>query len=263
MANAWFRLYSEFADDPKVQMMPETMQRRLVMLMCSRCKEETLQETQRAFHWRISMEELTATKELFITNGFIDQNWKLLNWNRRQFLSDSSTDRVRKYRQGLKHDETLQMANVTAPEQNRTDTEQKNTLVEPAALSTEPVDGSLLVLEPSVSHKRTPEDYVTFWNKERDTLPAVILPLSDSRKTKLKTRIARGLTPTKLKEVITKVQQTPYLLGDNASGWRVSFDFLIANDDNIAKILGGNYDRATKKPARAREFMTPFSAVQR
>lgn len=137
MANPWFRLYSEFADDPKVQMMPESMQRRLIMLMCSKCKDETLHETQRAFHWRITLAELAETKALFIENGFIDESWNPINWNKRQFLSDSSTDRVRRHRQALKQDETLQAPNVTAngtgkwalvtaPEQNRTDTEQKH-----------------------------------------------------------------------------------------------------------------------------------------
>jgi hypothetical protein len=128
MANPWFRLYSEFSDDPKVQMMSEALQRRLVMLFCSRCKDETLHETERAFHWRISDEELTKTKAAFIEKGFIDEDWNLLNWNRRQFLSDSSTDRVRRFRQTKKQDETLHETvipvTVTAPEQNRTETEQ-------------------------------------------------------------------------------------------------------------------------------------------
>jgi hypothetical protein len=124
MANPWFRLYSEFADDPKVQMMSEAMQRRLTMLMCSRCKGETLHETEMAFHWRISPAELAETKAVFLEKGFIDEKWSLLNWNRRQFISDSSTERVRRSRQKKKQDETLQTQNVTTPEQNRTEAEQ-------------------------------------------------------------------------------------------------------------------------------------------
>jgi hypothetical protein len=108
-------MYHEWDSDPKVQSMTEAMQRRLAMLFCSRCKEETLQERDRAFHWRISMEELTETKAVFMEKGFIDGNWNPINWNNRQFLSDSSTDRVRRYRQGLKQDETLHVTkgNVT------------------------------------------------------------------------------------------------------------------------------------------------------
>ena len=141
LANPWFRLYSEFADDPKVQMMSEAMQRRLVMLMWSRCKGETLHETQMVFHWRISDADLADTKRVFLQNGFIDEDWELLNWDRRQFVSDSSTERVRRSRQRKKQDETLHRpekaldipgdetdetkrnVTVTPPEQNRTQTD--------------------------------------------------------------------------------------------------------------------------------------------
>ena len=89
MANMWFRFYHEWDSDPKVQSMSEPMQRRLAMLFCSRCKEETLQEQDRAFHWRISLEELAETKQVFMDKGFIDADWNLINWNSRQFISDS------------------------------------------------------------------------------------------------------------------------------------------------------------------------------
>jgi hypothetical protein len=92
-------MYHEWDSDPKVQSMAEVMQRRLCMLFCLRCKEETLQEHDRAFHWRISPQELAETKSLFMQKGFIDDEWNLLNWDRRQFISDSSTERVRRFRE--------------------------------------------------------------------------------------------------------------------------------------------------------------------
>lgn len=85
MPNPWFRLYSEFADDPKVQMMPEHMQRRLIMLFCERCKDEKFRETERAFHWRVTETDLAETKALFVQKGFIDEKWGLLKWDKRQF----------------------------------------------------------------------------------------------------------------------------------------------------------------------------------
>jgi hypothetical protein len=83
------------------------------MLFCSKCRGEKLQDAERAFHWRISDAELAATKALFLEKGFIEGDWELVNWNRRQFISDSSTDRVRKYRRGMKQDETLHETNET------------------------------------------------------------------------------------------------------------------------------------------------------
>lgn len=120
MPNPWFRLYTEFADDPKVQMLSEQMQRRLIMIFCLRGKEtlETLHETQIAFQLRITPSELAETKKVFVESGFIDSDWSVVNWARRQFLSDSSTDRVRRHRSRLKQDETLHVTVGNVPRQN-------------------------------------------------------------------------------------------------------------------------------------------------
>ena len=125
MANAWFRMYSEFATDPKVQMMSESNQRRLTMLMCVRCNGDvTLHDDEIAFQLRVTDEEWSDTKTLFINKGFIDKDNNLLNWDKRQYVSDSSTARVAKHRNKKK-----QQCNVTVtpPEQiqNRTDTDIK------------------------------------------------------------------------------------------------------------------------------------------
>jgi hypothetical protein len=132
MANPWFRLYSEFAHDPKIQMLSEAMQRRYVMLLCLRCSEtlETLHETEIAFQLRLSTSELEETKQLFISKNFIDKQWNLTNWDKRQFVSDSSTMRVAKHRKKKKQesnvDETLQKRPSNAIDTDTdTDTEKK------------------------------------------------------------------------------------------------------------------------------------------
>lgn len=131
----WFRMYSEFSSDPKVQMMSEAMQRRLVMLFCLQCSNgiETFHVTERetsiAFAMRVSEQDLAETKDVFMRRGFIDSDWNLLNWGKRQYESDSSTERVRRYREKQKRqagtNETLPKRSSNALEQNRTDTEQK------------------------------------------------------------------------------------------------------------------------------------------
>jgi hypothetical protein len=131
----WFRLYAEFATDPKVQMMSEAMQRRLIMLFCVQCGNgvETFHVTERetslAFALRVSPEEMAATKAEFLRRGFINDDWTLRNWNKRQYASDSSTARVRKHREGLKRQEpeegNEEKRFSNALEQNRTDTEEE------------------------------------------------------------------------------------------------------------------------------------------
>ncbi len=127
MANSWFRLYAEFAHDPKVQMMPEEYQRRLIMLFCYRCSngDETLQDSEVTFLLRISAEEWTATKQHFISKNFINADNELQHWDKRQFASDSSTARVAKHREKIKEEVTDCNVSVTPQnrtEQNRTDT---------------------------------------------------------------------------------------------------------------------------------------------
>ncbi|WP_449103595.1 DnaT-like ssDNA-binding domain-containing protein [Pseudomonas veronii] len=131
----WFRMYGEFATDPKVQMMSEAMQRRLVMLFCLECSNgiETFHVTERetsiAFALRVTEEILAETKAVFLAKGFINDDWTLANWDKRQYVSDSSTARVRAHREKKKKEaeerETRMKRSSNAPEQNRTDTEQK------------------------------------------------------------------------------------------------------------------------------------------
>lgn len=76
----WFRLYAEFATDPKVQMLSEAMQRRLVMLMCLQCSNNgaPIHDDEVAFHLRISASDVVETKALLTSKGFVDQQWRMI-----------------------------------------------------------------------------------------------------------------------------------------------------------------------------------------
>lgn len=115
MANQWFRLYAEFATDPKVQMMSEADQRRFIMVLCLRCSngDVTLQDDEIAFQLRISNEEWAQTKARFLAKGLINDDNKPTAWDRRQFVSDSSAERVRKHRDKKKQ-AAKRVCNVTA-----------------------------------------------------------------------------------------------------------------------------------------------------
>ena len=121
MANQWLRLYAEFANDPKIQMMSESNQRRYIMLLCIRCNGDvTLQDEEVAFQLRISNEEWATTKALFIGKGLIADDNKPTAWDKRQFSSDSSAARVSKHRAKKKEQCNV---TVTPQIQNRTDTD--------------------------------------------------------------------------------------------------------------------------------------------
>ena len=121
MPNAWFRLYSEFATDPKVQMMSEANQRRFIMVLCMRCSNDhvTLHDDEVAFQLRISNEEWAATKAIFLARDLINEDNSPTAWDKRQFVSDSSAERVARHRAKKK-----EACNVTVtPPDTETDTE--------------------------------------------------------------------------------------------------------------------------------------------
>lgn len=122
MSNAWFRLYAEFATDPKIQMLSESLQRRFIMLLCIRCNGSvTLHDDEVTFQMRVTPEEWQETKAIFIAKGFIDKANNIIHWDKRQFRSDSSKERVARHREKLK-----QPCNVTVtPPDTDTDTEKK------------------------------------------------------------------------------------------------------------------------------------------
>ena len=140
----WFRMYSEFANDPKVQSISEAMQRRLVMLLCLRSSNTlvTLHDDEIAFALRITEPELAETKALFVRKGFITDGWEIQNWDKRQFVSDSSASRVAKHRAKAKAEankDAPKACNVTVTPQiqNRTDTDtEQNTEAPDGAVTT-------------------------------------------------------------------------------------------------------------------------------
>jgi hypothetical protein len=123
----WFRLYTEWAYDPKIQSMNETLQRRYIMLLCVTCNGEIkkLSESELAFALRITAEDLKNTKKVFIEKNFIDDEWNVRAWNDRQFQSDRSNERVKRYREKRKR---YSNGDVTAQDTD-TDTDIKETII--------------------------------------------------------------------------------------------------------------------------------------
>lgn len=77
MDNQWFRMYHEFATDAKVQMLSESDQRRLVMLLClHRANPEKQSIEELAFYLRITTNEMLQTGENLIQAGLLDSNLK-------------------------------------------------------------------------------------------------------------------------------------------------------------------------------------------
>ena len=102
----WFRFYNEALNDPKVQGLPAELFRVWINVLCVANEENdwgflpSLDDL--AFKLRLTLEETeTALDDLFRRNLIEKSGRKLTphNWNRRQYQSDSSTERSRKSRE--------------------------------------------------------------------------------------------------------------------------------------------------------------------
>ncbi len=113
----WFRFYEEFLYDPKVQEMSEANQRRLVMIFCLRAREvlRTLTESEIARALNVSTKSLRHSKRVFIDKGFIDEDWNVIHWEKRQYLESESAKRTREYRDRLRHNDRHGDVTVTSP----------------------------------------------------------------------------------------------------------------------------------------------------
>ena len=196
--NSWFRMYSEFASDPKVQSMTEVMQRRLLMLLCLRCSNAlvTLQRDEVTFALRISEEELAETISLFERKGFIDSDLNILNWDKRQFNSDSSTARVSKHREKQKH--TVKQpcnVSVTPPEQNRTE---QNRTDKPIMSSSTNIDPEKLArLKLNRENVTQAKDVLAYLNKNAGKNFREV----DSTLSQIIARLKEGYTAERLREI--------------------------------------------------------------
>lgn len=84
------------------------------------------------------------------------------------------------------------------------------------------------------------EPYKEAWNLFAGTYKlALVEVLGESRKKKFKTRI--GEEGFDFLKILEKIKTSSMLKGLEGS-WKVSFDWILENDNNYAKILNGNYD---------------------
>lgn len=120
----WFRMYTEFASDPKVQRLDETLQRRFIMLLCLAGSGVTPTNDVSDIDYvlRIGVSECEKTRCILVSKGLITDDWFPVKWGKRQFASDSSTARVKRFRDRSKG--VTSAVTETPSEQSRTDTEQ-------------------------------------------------------------------------------------------------------------------------------------------
>jgi hypothetical protein len=253
-------MYGEFRSDPKVRTMTDSQQIQLVRLFCLRSDgpTENLSLDELRDGLNISDDEtFRETKSVFLRKGFIDEKWCLANWGKRQFLSDSSTERVREFRKkrAMKRDvtvdETLHVTKATsALDSANTALKQDETFHETTPVTdqnrteqnrTEQKELTLLPFGNGVAPKKLrPEEFANEWNRRRGPLPKVE-KFTDGRRKKVQARLNAGVTLERFIAAVESCRTKPFLMGQNDRGWTADFDWLVANSENIEKAITNPY----------------------
>ena len=100
---------------------------------------------------------------------------------------------------------------------------------------------------------------LTTWNSLCNKYPTIsrIKAISPERRQHLKQRFNNKDFVKNWPEVIKKIPEYPFLLGNNDRKWTISFDWLIKNDTNYLKVLEGKYKKVMtekEKVERSKEL---------
>ena len=143
----WFRIYDEALDDHKVQSLSPELFRTWFNLLCVASRGNGVLPTVEAlaFALRVSIHDMQARLDELILLGLLDirEDRKIEphNWDKRQWKSDDSKERVRKHRHAKRHCNDDVTVTVTPPESyTDTDTEPNGLLSSPTAVRAREVD---------------------------------------------------------------------------------------------------------------------------
>jgi hypothetical protein len=124
----WFRFYGDAVNDPKVQSLDAPLFKMWVNILCLASKQNGQLVTQQLpFQLRMDNDVTSTSLTLLEEAGLIKRQGLYVyphNWDKRQFKSDTSAERTKRYRDRLRD------VTVTPPDTD-TDTEQKRTPLPP------------------------------------------------------------------------------------------------------------------------------------
>lgn len=78
------------------------------------------------------------------------------------------------------------------------------------------------------------------WNELPDTISKISTLKKDTQRFKMLSQRVSEYGADKVLEAIDKIKQSPFLLGQNNSGWTITFEWFV-KPNNFIKVLEGNY----------------------
>jgi SOS response regulatory protein OraA/RecX len=132
--NHWWRAYNEAVNDPKLQLISDSLFRAWFNIMCIASANDGILPAVNdlAFTLRMKPEQVAKVITQLHGHGLLDKtetSFAPHNWNGRQYKSDVSTERVKRFRKQQRN--VSSTVSETPPEQNQT-TEQSRADARPA-----------------------------------------------------------------------------------------------------------------------------------
>lgn len=140
MSLPWFRMYAEFATDPVVQSLAFEDQRHYTMVLCMKCagildRNISPRSRNRIILRSLGLDSVAAdeAKRRLMEVGLVNKNWQPKGWEKRQFKSDTSTERVHKSRKNKETGNVSEavMERSEMPPETEADTESEGLLSSP------------------------------------------------------------------------------------------------------------------------------------
>lgn len=226
----WFRLYNRMVDDDKLRLLAFEDRWHFVALCCLKSSglldepESDIRSRRIAVKLGVQVRELEEIARRLREVDLIDQSLNPVAWDDLQYHSDTSTTRVKKFREKQARNAAKRFGNVSETGQEteaETDTEEK-----------EPKGSS-----PATDVAPKPEHFMEAWNETIAPLgKRAVRDFGDTRRTHVKARL-REHGVDGCREVLANIRGSPFIL--EAQG--IQFDWVIQKK-NFQKILEGNYN---------------------
>jgi hypothetical protein len=219
----WFRSYADTHRNPKVARLSDADFRLWHELLCVASENDGLipglEDLKHLLNRRL--DHLSKALQRLLSGGLIDaldDGYAPRNWNERQYKSDTSTDRVQKFR-------AKRNVSVTPPDTD-TDTEVVSSIEEMSVRTDPPL---------------TKKEILEAWDQRMVPLgfPAV-RNMTAQRERQLKARL-KDSTIEDWQRAMDALERSPFLRGENDRGWRADFDFLL-QPKSFTKLIEGAYD---------------------
>lgn len=137
---------------------------------------------------------------------------------------------------------------VQQNEQTRTNVNKANNIIKENKNIREYKDNN----QPSAEIPSQIQEVADMYNEICTNLPKSTV-ISSKKAKKIKSRL-KEFSLDEIKAAFVKANASPFLKGNNERGWRANLGWLMESQDNMLKVLEGNYDSEKKAEAEIEEL---------